>query len=156
MELARDGRCNWGEALKRSQSAATYQSAHEFMTALAKDAKKWFAMGGGPLVFGVKPLTRTEQENRLLHSLIGQIAKQKEWAGQKRTTEVWKRLLVSAWSRATGQGVEILPALDGFGVDLVPVRTSKLTVRECAELIEFIQCWSAVEGIVFEAIEEQR
>ena len=74
-----------------------------------------------------KPETRSSAENRLLHALIGEIARQKEWAGAKRDLECWKRLLVSAWCRTRGESVEILPALDGHGVDIVPARTNKLT-----------------------------
>ena len=59
------------------------------------------------------------------------------------------RLLVAAWSRVQGQAIEVLPALDGHGVDIVPVRTSKLTKSECADLITFIQAWGVENGVEF-------
>ena len=43
----------------------------------------------------------------------------------------------AAWCREQGLSVEVLPALDGHGVDIVPVRTSKLTRGECADLITY-------------------
>jgi hypothetical protein len=49
-----------------------------------------------------------------------------------------------------GESVEILPALDGHGVDIVPARTSKLTRKECADLIEFVFAWGAEQGIQWE------
>ena len=91
----------------------------------------------------VGPPTRSLQENSLLHALIGEIAAQVEWAGSKRSAETWKRLLVASWCRATGVPIEVLPALDGHGVDIVPARTSQLSKAECAELIEFIYAWAA-------------
>ena len=86
---------------------------------------------------------RNGEQNALLHALIGEIAERMEWAGKKRDAEIWKRLLVAAWCRVKGEPMEILPALDGHGVDIVPARTSALSKKECTDLIEFIQCWMA-------------
>ncbi|MEN5115864.1 recombination protein NinB [Luteimonas sp. TWI662] len=90
---------------------------------------------------------RTLPENALLHALIAELARKLEWAGARREAEVWKRLLVAAWCRVNGQGVEVLPALDGHGVDIVPARTSRLSKRDCADLIEFIYAWGAEQGV---------
>ena len=59
-------------------------------------------------------------------------------------------MLVAAWCRVHGESVEILPALDGHGVDIVPARTSKLSRKECADLIEFVFAWGADQGIQWE------
>ena len=95
----------------------------------------------------VREPRRTSPENRLLHALLGELARKLEWAGQKRDAETWKRLCVSAWCRANGESVEILPALDGHGIDIVPVRTSRLSKRACAELIEWIYAFGAEQGV---------
>jgi hypothetical protein len=87
--------------------------------------------------------TRNGEQNALLHALIGEIAATHEWAGKKRDAEIWKRLLVAAWCRMRGESMEILPALDGHGVDIVPARTSGLSKAECADLITYIQAWQA-------------
>ena len=87
--------------------------------------------------------TRTLSENALLHALLGEVAATREWAGKKRDAEVWKRLLVAAWCRTRGEPVELLPAIDGHGVDILPARTSKLSKAECADLISYIQAWQA-------------
>ena len=91
--------------------------------------------------------TRTLSENSLLHAQIAEIAEHLEWAGAKREPETWKRLLVAAWCRVNGESVEILPALDGHGVDIVPARTSKLSKKECADLIEYVYAWGAQNGL---------
>lgn len=101
------------------------------------------------LVLEVRPETRSDKQNRLLHAMLGDIAAQLEWAGAKRDLEVWKRLLTAAWLRARGESVEILPALDGHGVDVVFRRTSKLTRAECAELCDFIAAWAVDRGVEF-------
>lgn len=112
---------------------------------------KAMLMAGNRMVVEVKPETRSLAENALLHALLTEIANSVEWAGKKRDVEVWKRLLTAAWLRARGEGVEVLPAVDGHGIDVVFRRTSTLTRGECAELIDFVQCWSAENGVKHEA-----
>jgi hypothetical protein len=102
-------------------------------------------------VVQVSEPTRSSAENALLHAMLGYIAKHHEWAGKKRDIETWKRLLIAAWNRATGQSVELLPALDGHGVDIVFRRSSQLSRRECADLIEFVYAWGADNDIGFPA-----
>jgi hypothetical protein len=104
-----------------------------------------------PLEVELREPRRSGQENRLLHAMLGHIAKTKEWAGKKRDIETWKRLLTAAWCRATGDPIEFLPALDGHGVDIVFRRTSQLTRKECAELIEFVFSWGSENDVEFPA-----
>lgn len=127
--------------------------AHKALMHAWTHAKAWL-MSGHRLVLEVRPEKRSNPQNRLLHALIADIAAQVEWAGAKRDAEVWKRLLTAAWSRVHGQHVEVLPALDGHGVDLMPARTSKLTKAECADLCTFIEAWGAEHGVRFTAPEE--
>jgi hypothetical protein len=100
------------------------------------------------MVVTVAEPSRNGEQNALLHALIGEIAATQEWAGKKRDAEVWKRLLVAAWCRMRGESMEILPALDGHGVDIVPARTSGLSKSECADLITYIQAWQAESEVV--------
>jgi hypothetical protein len=95
----------------------------------------------------VAPATRSGEQNALLHCLLSEIAARIEWAGARRDIECWKRLLTAAWLRARGESVEILPALDGHGVDVVFRRTSSLTRGECGELLDFIGAWAAEHGV---------
>ena len=104
-------------------------------------------VAGQRLQIEVRPETRSDAENRMLHALLSQIAATTEWAGKKRDIEVWKRLLTAAWLRARGESIEVLPALDGHGIDVVFRRTSGLTRGECAELIDYVQAWMAQNGV---------
>ena len=83
--------------------------------------------------------------------MLGHISKTQEWAGKRRDIETWKRLLVAAWCRAIGEQIELLPALDGHGVDIVFRRTSQLSRKECADLIEFVFAWGAQNDVQFPA-----
>lgn len=87
--------------------------------------------------------TRSSAINAALHAKLAEIARSREWAGKRWDVETWKRLLVSAWSRATGRALVMLPALDGAGVDIVFRRTSSMSQREVSELLTYIECWEA-------------
>jgi hypothetical protein len=121
--------------------------AHKALTAQVWPLLKAHLMAGHRMVVEVKQEKRSLAENAMLHALLTQISNQVEWAGKKRDVETWKRLLTAAWTRARGEHIEMLPALDGHGVDIVFRRTSQLTKAECAELIDFVQAWAAEHGI---------
>jgi hypothetical protein len=89
----------------------------------------------------ITPERRSTDANKKLHAELGDIAETVEWAGQKRDVETWKRLMTAAWLRARGESIEVLPALDGHGIDVVFRKTSSLSRAECAELIDFICAW---------------
>lgn len=90
-----------------------------------------------------EPPRRDLDINAALHAKLGEIAARAEWAGRRWDIETWKRLLVAAWTRANGEPVVMLPALDGAGVDIVFRRTSAMTQAEVRDLLGFIECWEA-------------
>jgi hypothetical protein len=118
------------------------QQAHACLESAWKQAKPWL-IAGHHLEFEIRPARRNTAQNALLHAMLSDIAASVEWAGRKRDAETWKRLLTAAWLRARGESIEVLPALDGHGIDVVFRRTSDLTKAECAELIDFIAAWQA-------------
>ena len=95
----------------------------------------------------IKPKNRTLDQNAKIHALIQEISRKIIWAGKLQEVETWKRLLTAAWLRARGEPVEMLPAIDGFGVDVVFRPTSKLTVEEMSEFIEYVTAWAVEQGI---------
>jgi hypothetical protein len=125
--------------------------AYKAISTLWAECIKPALVDGKRLTLEVRTQTRSTAENALLHAMLTYISKNIEWAGKKRDVDTWKRLLVAAWCRARGDSVEFLPALDGYGVDVVFRRTSTLTVGECAELIEFIHAWGAHNDVRFPA-----
>lgn len=121
--------------------------AHKALQSQAWPILKAMLMAGHRMVVEVRQETRSLAENAMLHALLTQISESVDWAGKRRDVETWKRLLTAAWCRAHGETLELLPALDGNGVDIVFRRTSQLTRSECADLIEFVQCWAAENGV---------
>ena len=64
---------------------------------------KAMLMAGHTLEFIVRKKRRSTEQNARLHAMLGDIAKQKEWAGARRDIETWKRLMTAAWLRARGE-----------------------------------------------------
>jgi hypothetical protein len=99
----------------------------------------------------IGPQKRNLDQNARLHAALTEIAGKVDWAGSRRSVDAWKRLLVAAWMRAEGRTVEVLPAIDGHGVDIVYSPTSELSRGDCASLIDFVDAWAAEQGIAIAA-----
>ena len=94
----------------------------------------------------VSPPRRGLTINAALHAKLGEIAERVQWAGKLRDIECWKRLMVAAWSRAQGEHVEMLPALDGNGVDIVFRRTSQMSQADVRDLMGYVDAWCAEQA----------
>lgn len=116
-----------------AQAATILQRAAEWITRRIAD--------GRAVTLTLEDERRNNSQNALLHAILTEISREREWAGKTRDVETWKRLLVAAWCRARGEAVEFLPALDGHGVDVVFRRTSKMSKAEIAELIDYVEAW---------------
>jgi hypothetical protein len=90
----------------------------------------------------IKDLDRSGEQNKLLHARLTDIAKQVEHAGKKWDVLIWKRLLTAAWLRESGDQPQMIPAIDGHGFDVIYERTSKLTVKQCAELLDWVEAFA--------------
>lgn len=118
----------------------TFVLAHE----QARDGVAGFAhMAPAGTVVEFREPARNSAINAALHAKLGEIAATREWAGRRWDAETWKRLLVAAWSRANGEPLQMLPALDGHGVDIVWRKTSEMTQREVRDLLAWIEAWEA-------------
>lgn len=90
---------------------------------------------------------RSAEQNKKLHAMLADIARQVEHAGMKWDVTIWKRLCTAAWLRETGASIQMIPAIDGQGIDVLYERTSKLSVKKCAELIEWITAFGAEHDV---------
>jgi hypothetical protein len=87
--------------------------------------------------------TRNLEQNALLHAELHELAQTKQWCRMTLDVDQWKRLMTSAWLRATGRGAIYVQALDGQGMDVLYKRTSTMTKAEMSELIEYVKAWKA-------------
>ena len=95
----------------------------------------------------ITPETRSLDQNAKLHAMLTDISRQAKYLGAKRDVEFWKGLFVSGWQIATGEKPEIVPGLEG---EFINIRESTTTIgiRRMASLIEYVQAWAAMNGVV--------
>lgn len=96
-----------------------------------------------PKKVSVTGADRSIEQNKMLHARLSDIAAQVEHAGMKWDVTVWKRLCTAAWLRERGAAIQMIPAIDGKGVDVLYEPTSKLSMKKCAELITWIEAYGA-------------
>lgn len=87
--------------------------------------------------------TRTLEQNAKFHAICDQISKLKiQWAGQTRSAQAWKELLVSGHNAATGFGRDI-EYIEGLEGEFVVLResTAAMTVPRIGSLIEYAEAF---------------
>jgi hypothetical protein len=62
---------------------------------------------------------------------------------------VWKRLLTAAMLREAGESPQLIPALDGVGVDIIYEKTSTMSVGMVVDLIEYVICFGSQNRVAF-------
>lgn len=110
-------------------------------------ACKPYLIAGHRLELEIRPERRNTAQNALFHALLQEIAARVKWAGELRDVETWKRLVTAAWLRAEGESIQLLPSIDGKGLDVVYTPTSTLTKAQMASLVDFVSAWSVEQGI---------
>jgi hypothetical protein len=108
--------------------------------------------GAKPWVLELRERTRTDEQNDALHGLIDQILKQRP---VQNGDPMDKAKYKAAFMYALGHEMPMQRTLDGKGWFPLGLRTSKLTVSEFSELMEFILAWCAEQGLVIEHFDSQ-
>lgn len=99
----------------------------------------------------IKKVTRNSDQNRRLHTMLGDLARQCDINGQRFSVDVWKRLCVAAWLREQNERPMMIPSLDGNGVEVIYEKTSRMTVEQCASLITWVQAYGDEQGVKWSA-----
>lgn len=110
---------------------------------------KAMLMAGHRMVVEVRPETRSSEQNRRLWAMLGEIAAQVDWYGKKLSPEDWKHVFTASLRK-----LDVVPNLDGTGFVALGMSTSKMTVREMAEMQELMEAFGAERGVRFSAVEE--
>ena len=92
-------------------------------------------------VVTLKEATRNADQNALMWCLLSDISRAKP-EGRRHTPEIWKSLFMAA----CGHEVQFAQGLDGNPFP-VGFRSSRLSVRQMADLITFIQAWGDERGV---------
>ena len=92
-------------------------------------------IAGHRLHVEVRQEKRSDPQNRLMWSCLGDLARQVEWHGQKLDAEAWKDMCTAALKRQ-----RVVPGIDG-GFVVLGQRTSQMTKAEMTELIDFVHAF---------------
>jgi len=100
--------------------------------------------GGKGVVVEVRGMTRTTEQNSMLHSILKDLSDQVKWFDRKLSPESWKHLLTGHLA-----GVELVPNLDGNGfVSLTKGKpTSSMTKKEISDLFELAWAFGTDQGV---------
>jgi hypothetical protein len=90
----------------------------------------------------IRPRKRSLDQNARLHAHLTDIARQMAGRGKVLTVDQWK----VAFLYCFGWEVEWI---EGPGGERIPygLKTSRLSKRQCADFITYIEAWSAENGI---------
>lgn len=103
---------------------------------------------GGCLTVEIKRETKTREQEKLYHTIIGQISKQAKHLGSRWDAESWKRLLVDSYSHEIGLARgQVIPNLTGDGVVQLSVQTRKFTKEQASGFVEWLYAWCANNGV---------
>ena len=91
---------------------------------------------------------RSLDQNALMWSLLDQVSKQVIWYGAKLSSEDWKDVLTASLRRT-----RVVPGIDAGTFVPLGMRTSQMTKRELADLIELIYAFGAEREVRFRELE---
>lgn len=123
------------------------QQAYQAIATVWQECVKPMVSAGHRMTLEAKPETRSLPQNARLHKMLTELSIKATWHGQKLPMVTWKRLCMAAWMREEKQSPQLIPALDGNGVDIVYERTSNLSKDECGKLMTWVEAFAAEQGI---------
>lgn len=108
-----------------------------------------------------EPTKRRIQEEKY-HAMVGDIAKQCLYHGNKISENSWKRLLVEAFVHILREEAKsqkkpdpfprdavLLPSLDGMRIVQIEVLTRNFTVLQASQFIEYLGAFGAEQSVVW-------
>lgn len=129
------------------------QQAHQVLANTVWPAIKAHLMAGTQMVLEVRGMTRTLEQNRMLHSILKDLSEQVKWFDRHLTPEGWKHLLTGHLN-----GVDLVPNFNGTGfVSLTKGKsTSSMTKREMSDLYELAWSFGSERGVKWSVTSQGR
>jgi NinB protein len=128
-----------------SRNAITLQSASD-----REKAAAWVKNAPTGTSVEFRAPRRSCDQNALLWSLLGQIAQQLTWHGQKLTAEDYKDLCSASLRR-----YHIVPGIDAGSFVPLGMRTSQMSKQELTDLLELIIAFGTERGVKFREFAEE-
>ena len=88
---------------------------------------------------------RTMPQNDRFWAMLTDLSEQLVWHGQKLSPEDWKLVTMSGLN----QEMRLVPNMAGNGFVPLGRSSSRLSVAEMKDLMDYIEAWGAENGVVF-------
>lgn len=109
----------------------------------------------------IQEAAKSRLQEEKYHAMIGDIAAQCTFMGQKWHRDDWKRLMVDAYAKAMRDlgtplhhDGRVVPSLDGERVVQLGIQTKEFRVKEAANFIEYLFAYGAEQGVVWTEAEQ--
>jgi hypothetical protein len=117
--------------------------AHQALTGQLWPAVKSLLLAGHCLTLELRTHTRTNPQNRLMWAMLGDVARQVDWHGQKLDSADWKHIFSASLNNQRA-----VPGLNG-GFVVLATKTSRMTKQEMSDLIELMAAFGAQRDVIF-------
>ena len=101
----------------------------------------------------MKPDPKSREQEKLYHSIIGQIAKQSMLHGSRWNQESWKRFLIDQWaheSKEMSSISKVMPSIDGERVVQLGHQSRRFTKEQAISFTEWLLYWATTNGVTIE------
>lgn len=88
--------------------------------------------------------TRSLEQNARLWALLAEVSEQVVWHGRKLDSESWKHIFSSSLKK-----MDVVPNLEGTGFVALGLSTSRMSIREMADMQTLIEAFGAEHGVEF-------
>lgn len=82
--------------------------------------------------------TRSHEQNAKMHAMLGEVAAQVTWYGQKLKVEDWKNMFTASLRKS-----QVVPGIDPGTVVPLGIHTSSMTIDEMSNMIELIYAFGS-------------
>jgi len=133
------------------------QQGHQVLSEVWVEIKPSL-LAGKRFVLEVNEWTKTRQQEKFAHDIIGQIARDASHLGAKWDAKDWKRLLVNLFCKENpkeGQKPDrIIPSLDGEGIVQLDEQTRDFSGARYSLFIDWLLAWAANNGVHINVVKE--
>ena len=120
------------------------QQAHVAIAGLWEQIKPML-LQGRQYRLECKEAKRSLPQNARMWAMLGEVAAQVDWHGQKLAAEEWKDVFTASLKRQ-----KVVPGLDG-GFVVLGSSTSKMSKAEMGEMMDLVEAFGAQHGVRFSA-----
>jgi hypothetical protein len=101
------------------------------------------------------PDMKSREQEKLYHSLIGQIAKQSQLHGSRWSAESFKRFLIDQWAHENGEMEsvsKVMPSIDGERVVQLGHQSRRFTKEQAISFTEWLLYWANTNGVTIDDV----